>query len=42
VALKSLRTFAYQGQHAVATASEDETGAPDTWDLTTDAICVQQ
>jgi hypothetical protein len=42
VVLKSLRTFVYQGEHGVATASEDETGAPDTWDLTTDAICVQQ
>ncbi len=42
VVLKSLRTIIYQGQYGSATASEDETGAPDTWDLTTDAICVDQ
>ena len=42
VVLKSLRTVAYQGQYGAATASEDETGAPDTWELTTDAICVEQ
>lgn len=41
VVLKSLRTFVYQGQYGAATASEDDTGAPDTWDLTTDVICVE-
>ncbi|MDG4834498.1 hypothetical protein O7627_35100 [Solwaraspora sp. WMMD1047] len=43
VVLKSLKTFAYGGgEYAMATASEDATGAPDTWTFTTDVICVDQ
>ncbi len=30
------------GEYGSATASEDETGAPDSWELTTDVICVQE
>lgn len=42
VVLKSLRTITYLGEYGSATASEDETGAPDSWELTTDVICVQE
>jgi hypothetical protein len=42
VVLKSLRTVVYQGQYGAAMASEDETGAPDTWEFTADAICVEE
>lgn len=43
VVLKSLKTFAYgDGEYAIATAGEDETGAPDTWAFTTDVICVEE
>jgi hypothetical protein len=41
VVLKSLTTFVYQGQYGAATASEDSTGAPDTWALTAHVICVE-
>ncbi|GIH02531.1 hypothetical protein Rhe02_05980 [Rhizocola hellebori] len=41
VALTSLRPGSYQAdQFGVASASEDETGTPDDWELSADVICV--